>query len=331
MISALRQPVCLNQASPPLSHRTCSDSSYLGKDKAEARFVKLIEALNNVGLATEVRNGDNSAVLIFLKIANDEHLQSEVYHSRVQDWLYGVRTTGPSKEWKQSIQEEPVTDAERLRLVYLLITKSKDEGGAGITPKKGEWENVESIFPLHDHAWNKEWIKDLTSKYFLNSKDLETVRDMFGEKIAFYFAFMQSYFLFLTFPAGFGFCAWVLFGGYSPIYAIVNSLWTIAFVEYWKKQQADLAVEWGVRGVSKIQFPSPDFKHEHTAQDPITGADVRVYSPLKRLGRQLLQIPFALVAATILGSLIATCFGIEIFISEVYGGPFKSYLVRTPL
>lgn len=300
------------------------------KDKAEERFVKLIKALNDVGLATEVRNGDNSAILIFIKIADSEHLNSEVYHSRIQDWLYGVRTAAPNKELQSSINDEPVTEAERLRLVYLLITKSKDEGGAGINPKKGEWENVESIFPLHDHAWNKEWIKDLTSKYFLNAKDLEDVKNRFGEKIAFYFAFMQSYFLFLTFPAAFGFCAWVLLGGYSPVYAIINSLWTITFVEYWKKQQSDLAVQWGVRGVSKIQHPSPDFKHEHTAQDPITGEQVRVYSPLKRLSRQLLQVPFALAAATILGGLIATCFGIEIFISEVYDGPFKSYLTFLP-
>lgn len=225
------------------------------------------------------------------------------------------------------MEKEPVTEAERLRLVYLLITKPTSEGGAGITPKKGEWTCVESIFALHDHKFNKAWIKDLTSKYFLGPQDLEDIKNRFGEKIAFYFAFMQSYFLFLTFPAGFGFCAWVLLGSYSPIYAVVNALWVIFFVEYWKKQETDLAVQWGVRGVSKIQNPRPDFKHERTVKDPITGEDVRVYSPLKRLSRQLLQIPFAIAAALVLGSLIATCFGIEIFISEVYDGPFKSYLV----
>lgn len=322
MTFALQRPVRPHTA---LCNRLLTNP---GKATAEAKFVKLIESLNNVGLATEVRNGDNCAVLVFVKIASEEHLNSEVYHSRVQDWLYGVRTAAPEKQLQQSIGKEPVTAAERLRLVYLLITKSQDEGGAGINPKTGEWENVESIFPLHDHAWNKQWIKDLTSKYFLDAKDLEDVKNRFGEKIAFYFAFMQSYFVFLTFPAGFGFCAWVLLGGYSPIYAIINSLWTIVFVEYWKKQQTDLAVQWGVRGVSKIQLPRPDFKHEHTLQDPITGEQVRVYSPLKRLSRQLLQVPFALAAATVLGSLIATCFGIEIFISEVYDGPFKSYLVK---
>ncbi|CAG8976931.1 hypothetical protein HYALB_00008842 [Hymenoscyphus albidus] len=308
------------------------DYRFAGTDKvqAEREFEELIKALNNVGLSTEVRNGDNFAVLIFVKITSERHLRAEVYRSRVQDWLYGVRVIAPDKDMQASLSSEPVIEAERLRLVYLLITKPTNEGGAGITPKKGKWKAVESIFSLHDHTFNKAWIKDLTSKYFLSQKDLTEIRNRFGEKIAFYFAFLQSYFLFLTFPAGFGFCSWVILGQFSPIYAIVNGLWCIVFVEYWKKQEIDLAVQWGVRGVSKIQHKRPDFKHESVVQDPITGEDVKIYSPVKRLSRQLLQVPFALTAAFILGSLIALCFGIEVFISEVYSGPFKTYLVFLP-
>lgn len=289
--------------------------------------MKLIEALNDVGLMTEVRNGDNCSLLIFVKAASDRHLRSEVYRSRVQDWLYGVRTAAPEKNMQEALSAEPMTEAERLRLVYLLITKPRNEGGAGITPKRGEWEGVESIFPLHDHEFNKAWIKEITSKYLLTTKDLEDIKDRFGEKIGFYFAFLQSYFMFLVFPAAFGFCAWVLFGQYSPIYAVVNGLWGIVYTEYWKKQETDLAVQWGVRGVSKIQHKRPDFKHEREIKDPVTGEQIKFYSPVKRLSRQLLQVPFALCAIVILGSLIATCFAIEIFISEVYNGPFKAYLV----
>jgi anoctamin-10 len=263
-------------------------------------------------------------------VADDRHLKAEVYRSRVQDWLYGVRTAAPEKEMQKNLNDEPITEAERLRLVYLLITKPKNEGGAGITPKSGKWQGVESIFALHDHTFNKAWIKQLTSKYFLNTDDFNVIRDRFGEKIAYYFSFLQSYFLFLTFPAAFGFCAWVLLGQFSPIYAIVQSLWGIVFIEYWKKQETDLAVQWGVRGVSKIQHKRPAFKHESVVKDPITGEDVKVYSPIKRLARQLLQVPFAITVAAVLGSLIAGCFAIEIFISEVYDGPFKSYLVGIP-
>lgn len=297
------------------------------QEKAEAQFVQLIQALNDVGLTTEVRNGDNCAVLIFLKVASKKYLDAEVYRSRVQDWLYGVRTSAPDKQIQKAIEAEPMTEAERLRLVYLLITKPRNEGGAGITPKHGEWQGVESVFAPHDHNFNKTWIKDWSTKYFLDFDDLTKIRNRFGERIAFYFAFLQSYFMFLIFPAAFGFSCWVLLGQFSPLYAIVNCIWSVVFIEYWKKQEIDLAVQWGVRGVSKIQHKRPQFKHESEVKDPVTGEKVKVYSPLKRLARQLLQVPFAITAALVLGGLIAMCFGIEIFISEIYDGPFKSYLV----
>lgn len=276
---------------------------------------------------TEVRNGDNCALLIFVKTASEDHIKSEVYRSRIQDWLYGVRSAAPGKDIKSNLESEPITEAERLRLVYLLITKPVNEGGAGITPKSGEWKGVESIFALHDHTYNKAWIKKISSKYFLSAEDFGEIRNKFGEKIAFYFSFLQSYFLALTFPAFFGLGSWFILRQYSPIYAIVNGLWSITFIEYWKKQQTDLAVQWGVRGVSQIQQKRAAFKHESEVKDPVTGEEIKFYSPVKRLSRQLLQVPFAIAAAAVLGGLIATCFGIEIFISEVYNGPFKAYLV----
>jgi len=111
------------------------------------------------------------------------------------------------------------------------------------------------------------------------------------------------------------------------VYAIVNSLWAIVFVEYWKHQEADLAIRWGVKGVMAIQDRRRDFKHEKEMQDPLTGQTVQVFPARTRIARQLLQIPFAILAAAALGTLIATCFGIEIFLSEIYDGPFKSALV----
>lgn len=108
---------------------------------------------------------------------------------------------------------------------------------------------------------------------------------------------------------------------------MISTLWCIVFTEYWKHQEVDLAVRWGVRGVSKMEVKRKEFQHEKQITDPVTGEQVAVFSATKRLQRQLLQIPFALGAATILGSLIATCFGIEVFISEIYHGPLKWLLV----
>lgn len=133
--------------------------------------------------------------------------------------------------------------------------------------------------------------------------------------------------MFLTAPAAVGFSTWLLLPHFSSIYAIFATLWCVVFVEYWKHQEQDLAVRWGVRGVSSIDTKRREFAHEKEMTDPVSGETVQIFPATKRLQRQLLQIPFALGAVLVLGSLIATAFGIEIFISEVYDGPLKNVLV----
>jgi anoctamin-10 len=176
------------------------------KAKAVAQFEKLCEALANVGLQTEVRNGESHSILLFVRVASDEHLFGEVYRSRcayllllityqplttsrVRDWIHGVRTAAPSKVTRESLEAEPLYEAERLRIIYQLITHPISEGGAGITPKEGEWKNVESIFALHDHAYNKDWIKKWSSQYILKTEDLDDIRNRLGEKVSLYYLF----------------------------------------------------------------------------------------------------------------------------------------------
>ncbi|RKK94761.1 hypothetical protein BFJ68_g15068 [Fusarium oxysporum] len=297
--------------------------------EAEAGFVQLIQALTTVGLATEVRHGDNNSLLVFVKVASPDLFAKQVYRARLADWLHGVRVSAPHSDVKQALQDEPVVEAERLRLIYLMITKPRNEGGAGITPSNAKWKYVESIFPLHSHKFNKNWIKKWSSKYILEQSDIDDIRDKFGESVAFYFAFLRSYFRFLVIPSGFGFVAWLLLGQFSFLYALLCGLWSVVFLEYWKKQEVDLAVQWGVRGVSSIQQARPEFVWDREAEDPVTGEVVKVYEPMKRIKTQLLQIPFALACVIALGALIVTCNSLEVFINEVYNGPGKQYLLTS--
>ena len=107
------------------------------------------------------------------------------FSGRVKDWLYGVRAAQPDKETQNASTAQDLTEAERFRIVYHLITSSKEAGGAGIIPKEGPWKNVESIFPLHDKAFNKEWIKKWSTMTFLKAEDLDDIRDRLGEKVGF--------------------------------------------------------------------------------------------------------------------------------------------------
>lgn len=109
---------------------------------------------------------------------------SVLKHHRVQDWLHGIRSAAPDKQIRKSLQQEPLYEAERLRIIHQLITNPEEEGGAGITPKSGEWENVEAIFALHDHPHNKEWIKEWSTKYLLTTNDLDEIRNRLGEQVS---------------------------------------------------------------------------------------------------------------------------------------------------
>jgi len=309
-----------------ISYRFTDES----KATAAAEYEKLIQDLARVGLQTEVRNGDSHSLLIFVRVGDASKFSNELYRSRVRDWLHGVRAAEPNAETEGALTKDKLTEAERFRILHSLITRPKSEGGAGIVPKQEPWQNVESLFPLHDHVFNKNFMSKWSRQTTLKTEDLDEIRDRFGEKIAFYFAFTQSYFTFLFFPALFGFSCWLMLGSFSPIYAIVASLWTVTFVEYWKHQEIDLGIRWGVRGVSTMEEKRKDFQHEKEVKDPITGETTLFFSSTKRLARQSLQIPFALLAVVVLGGLISTTFGIEIFLSEVYNGPFKGALIYLP-
>lgn len=208
-----------------------------------------------------------------------------------------------------------------------MITWPVAEGGAGITPKHGEWKCVESVFPLKDNDINKEWVKNWSQKTFLSRADLDLIRNRLGERVAFYFSFLQAYFTFLICPAAFGLFSWALLGQFSTAYALVNGFVCLVFVEFWKRQEVDLRLRWQVQGVSTIKAKRREFKPEKEVVDKVTGETVLIFPSTKRFQRQLLQVPFTLVAVLALGTLIAGCFAIEIFISEIYSGPFKTYLV----
>jgi anoctamin-10 len=40
------------------------------------------------------------------------------------------------------------------------------------------------MFPLHDHTFNKEWIKKWSTSTFLKAEDLDEIREKLGEKVS---------------------------------------------------------------------------------------------------------------------------------------------------
>lgn len=263
---------------------------------------------------------------------------------RVKDWLYGITKTQPQVDKKSKSQvANDAFEAESILSVYHLLNWSKDQGGAGITPGLGNWKNVKSIFPIHNEPANRKLLKRLSKKLLLNKEDLDEIRNLFGSqvsiyppltvfgttnllKVAFYFAYMQTYLLFLTFPAVTGIAAWAFLPKYSLVYAVLTLLGCTVFLEYWKILQADLSIRWDVKSVAAIKVNRPKYKYEKTIVDA-SGRTKHYYPKWKSISRQFLQIPFFVFCLITLGAIITLVFAIEVLVSEAYHGPYQQYLV----
>ncbi|KAM4065502.1 calcium-activated chloride channel domain-containing protein [Hirsutella rhossiliensis] len=295
-------------------------------DSAAQGLATLLSHLEAVGLHTEVRAGHDQSLLVFVK-APREILGNAVYKSRVRDWLYGVVAEHPGGGGQTIVDAK--YEAEDLLSMHHLLSWPKEMGGAGITPGYGQFKNVQSMFPLHNPRTSQALLRYLGKKLILRDNDFDQIRDLLGAKAAFYFAFTQTYILFLIFPAITGLLARAFLPSYSQFYTILTGLWCTVFVEYWKLKQTDLSIRWNVKGVGNHTTDRPQFNYEKVIVDEV--GRTRHYCPKwKQIARRLVQIPFILVAALSLGALIAVMFAIEILISETYDGQYKSYLEYLP-
>lgn len=75
-----------------------------------------------------------------------------------------------------------------------------------------------------------------------------------------------------------------------------------------------------------FQVDRREYHFEKEVKDPISGEVVRYFPKWKQVARQLVSIPFALVAFCILGALTTLIFGVELLISHVYVDEYKDWI-----
>lgn len=208
----------------------------------------------------------------------------------------------------------PLSPADRIRLVHAYITSTPADGGLGISPDSPEWDLVESIFPLHDRSFNELWVRAWKPRT-IASVQLDKVRNQFGDALALYFAFLGSYTKFLVIPAAIGVLAHFLMPAYSPIYSFILSVWSIGFVEWWRVHERILSLRFGTRGSFKVEKRRAQYKQG--------------MSWWSRELRVLASIPVILMFAGLLTAILTGIFVFEAFVTQLYQGPGKKFLVST--
>ncbi|KAJ3011945.1 UNVERIFIED_CONTAM: hypothetical protein HDU68_001447 [Siphonaria sp. JEL0065] len=242
-----------------------------------------------------------------------------------------------------------LTEADQLRLVHGFVTTARYFHGAGIlvsedlhranAPIKNEdlfWvggsDVVEAVLVLHDKDFEKNWLSSWSDKWVLDTKDISQIREHMGEQVGFYFAFIQFYLQALAPLAIFGIFAYLVLPAYSYTYTVVLSLWGVAFIVGWKRQQTYLADLWGSTASDRVDTERPEFIPERLDIDPDTSEPIPFYPFWKRwIIHAFYTVPIIITfgtAVTIVSFVIVLA---EIFTAEVYNGPDKWLVKLLPI
>ncbi|KAJ7902476.1 calcium-activated chloride channel-domain-containing protein [Mycena leptocephala] len=279
--------------------------------KAEKQYDRLIKTLSSAGLRAVGRRGESLGHLLVFVSCPKNLVHTLIKRERHSDFLYGLPTT-PAKREEET---QPLSPADRIRLVHAFITSMPMDGGLGISPDSPEWDLVESVMALHDREFNERWIHAWTTSRFVSVKQ-ERLREQFGDAVAMYFSFLHTYTQALVFPAVLGVLFFFFGTPYSPIYSILIVLWSIVFVEWWRIRERILSLRFGTRGSFRVEKRRaryidgfPWWKHEL---------------------RMIASLPVILVFAAVLVSILTGIFVFEAFVTQLYTGPGHKYIAFSP-
>lgn len=119
----------------------------------------------------------------------------------------------------------------------------------GIHEIKSKWEQKRPrCLPMPIPIIKQFFRESLYSQF----SELSSIKNYFGEKTGFYFAFLSYYTSWLIIPAILGLALTIyqrvesvdtIFTG---LYAILVCIWVTVFIERWKRKSAEISLKWGV-------------------------------------------------------------------------------------
>ncbi|KAJ1979682.1 hypothetical protein H4R33_005663 [Dimargaris cristalligena] len=336
------------------------------EQQALQAYHDVLDRLTHVGLEWYVDEEATRPGQIFLFVTCPEAcLQSRLLRSRAHDWIAGVRvlkatsldaslsstlpaspgmddTSGPVDADGQAalfkmLQLNPgdlsnISPAERLRLVYHLLTAAPTEGdggGAGLHPDRHP--SIATIFALHNKRFTRQWMRTWSTKWLIDQRDLLAIRDQLGEKVALYFAFLQFYFLWLIPPSAVGLVAYLAGHYYSASLALFIIPWGLTFTEMWARRQTDIATFWGTRNLAAVDEIQPRFTPLALVTDPITGEAVPYFPISQGWLRRMVTAPMLLLGTAFLALVIGFLFALQTLADEHYTGPLQAYATYVPV
>ncbi|RYE83880.1 MAG: hypothetical protein EOO65_03215 [Methanosarcinales archaeon] len=121
-------------------------------------------------------------------------------------------------------------------------------------------------FPTHDYAQLNDIVARWSSVRTLWDAPVGDVSRYFGERVGFYFGFLEHYVHWLWVPALVGVIIYIQdqankpSSGYLLFVGFAMAIWSTLFMETWKRKQRYFALKWGTTEYLKYEPVRPEFE-----------------------------------------------------------------------
>lgn len=199
------------------------------------------------------------------------------YETSIGDSLYAI----PEGEGS------PFNKLNRLKLIFYMLRAPTHQGGCNLEISKMIFKKtLLSIFPLHDRLISDQILTaSCTPGKTPWGMPMEDIRQYFGEKIALYNVFIGHYSRWLLVPGLIGLVFQLVVWGQMnfsspvlPFYSLIICVWSILMLEYWKRQEAYTAMQWGMSEFEEEEPVRPEFKG-HPIRSYIDGSEMLYFPP----------------------------------------------------
>ena len=157
--------------------------------------------------------------------------------------------------------------------------------------------------PVGSESLKSNQIPGRFKRFMIGSfyQPLDSIEQYFGEKVAFYFVWLQhtaSHLVVLTAAGLLVFVIQICSGNWDhpirPYFAMFVMLWTFVVLINWKKRANLMAYRWGTMNYKQQETTRPQFRGDYTLDD-VTGEWVVTYPKWKRWAKYCISFPLTLL------------------------------------
>ncbi|CAM9118497.1 unnamed protein product [Ectocarpus sp. 13 AM-2016] len=245
--------------------------------------------LDRFQLSEAAAAGDPEAKIAPIKINNDPNISFRSPY----EYIYARYDRRPDLQhlyYKSDGMWHPFRAVVRLSISIDILKAPMCLGGAGLPVDKLKLQGkILALFPKH-FKQNKLRLRNnwLVVKQWPWETPYDQIKDYYGEKIGLYFHFLGHLTTWLI-PlgvAGLITAMTVYISGNEEhvitlIFAPIVVFWAIAMLEFWKRKEKRVALEWGMIGFENDEQARPEYKGEFIPS-PIDGKTILYYPTHKK-------------------------------------------------